>query len=112
MMSRWPAALAWTALIAVSLLPVQIEAASLADIKERGWLRVCAHPDALTFSSQDRNQPGFQLEIADAIAKILGVKVVPESIVYTRSARRMDWDAIIGGGLPLTEQRTRAARAV
>ena len=112
MMSRWPAALAWTALIAVSLLPVQIEAASLADIKERGWLRVCAHPDALPFSSQDRNQPGFQLEIADAIARILGVKVVPEWIVYTRSARRMDCDAIIGGVLPLTAQEKSAGRGV
>ena len=47
-------------------------AASLAGVRERGTFNVCAHPDALPYSSQDRSTPGFQLEIAAAIAKQLG----------------------------------------
>jgi polar amino acid transport system substrate-binding protein len=102
-MSRYRlSAAAYVVLIIVSLFPLEAGAASLAAVKERGWLRVCAHPDALPFSSQDRAQPGFQLEIAEAIAKSLGVRVIPEWIVYTRHARRADCDAIIGAVIPLT----------
>ncbi len=89
------------ALLAAWSLPLRADAASLAAVKERGWLRVCAHPDALPFSSQDRTQPGFQLEIAEAIGKSLGVKVIPEWIIYTRHARRAECDAIIGAVVPL-----------
>ncbi len=92
------------ALAVAWLLPLEASAASLSDIKGRGWMRVCAHPDALPFSSQDRAQPGFQLEIADAIAKSLGVKVIPEWIVYTRHARRAECDAMIGAVVPLTAE--------
>lgn len=95
-------AAAGVALLAACLLPLEVGAASLVDVKSRGWLRVCAHPDALPFSSQDRSQPGFQLEIAAAIAKILGVQVIPEWIVYTRHARRAECDAVIGAVVPLT----------
>ena len=49
------------------------QAASLANVRERGTFNICAHPDALPYSSQDRTTPGFQLEIAEAIAKQLGV---------------------------------------
>ena len=86
------------------------DAASLVEVKERGWLRVCAHPAALPFSSQDCAQPGFQLEIAEAIAKVLGVKVIPEWIVFTRHARRASCDAIIGAVVPLIEDKAPPAR--
>ncbi len=81
--------------------PLEGDAASLAAVKERGWWRVCAHPDALPFSSRDGAQPGFQLEIADAIAKLLGVKLIPEWIIFTRHARRAECDAVIGAVVPL-----------
>jgi len=104
-MSRYRRALALSlALVATSLFPLESPAASLSDIKGRGWIRVCAHPDALPFSSQDRAQPGFQLEIADVIAKSLGVKVIPEWIVYTRHARRAECDAMIGAVVPLSAE--------
>ena len=104
-MSRYRLALATcVVLVTVWLAALEVDAASLVAVKERGWLRVCAHPEALPFSSQDRSQPGFQLEIAEAIAKILGVRVIPEWIVYTRHARRADCDAIIGAVVPLTAE--------
>jgi len=92
----------WMASVMACLIAVDAWATSLAEIQRRGWIRVCAHSDALPFSSQDSSQPGFQLEIADAIAKILGVKVIPEWIVYTRHARRADCDAVIGAVVTLT----------
>ena len=84
------------ALLSLGLLAVSAEGASLAVIRERGSLHVCAHPDALPFSSQDRVQPGLQLEIADALAKHLGVRVHVDWIVFTRHARRVECDALIG----------------
>ena len=54
---------------------VSADAASLATVRERGTFGVCAHPDALPYSSQDRTLPGFQLEIAEAIASQLGVRL-------------------------------------
>jgi polar amino acid transport system substrate-binding protein len=96
--------------IITCLLAADACATSLAEIQRRGWIRVCAHPDALPFSSQDPSQPGFQLEIADAIAKILGVRVTPEWIVYTRHARRADCDAVIGAVVTLTGQEKTPAR--
>jgi ABC-type amino acid transport substrate-binding protein len=103
-------AVACVVLITAGLLPLEGDAASLAEVKERGWLRVCAHPAALPFSSQDRVQPGFQLEIADAIAKVLGVKVIPDWIIFTRHARRASCDAIIGAVVPLVADKAPATR--
>lgn len=71
-------------------------AASLSAVLERRTFNVCAHPNALPYSSEDRATPGFQLEIADAIAKQLGVGLRVEWIVFTRHARRLDCDATIG----------------
>ena len=99
-MSRYGlSAVACVAVFTAWLLPLEVDAASLAEVKERGWLRVCAHPAALPFSSQDRAQPGFQLEIADAIAKVLGVKVIPDWIVF-----------IIGAVVPLIADKAPPAR--
>jgi len=72
------------------------EAASLTAVRERGTFGVCAHPDALPYSSQDRSTPGFQLEIAEAIAAQLGVRVHVDWIVFARHARRLECDATIG----------------
>ena len=100
--SRAAVALACLALVAASCLAPWVHAASLADVQQRKSLRICAHPDALPFSSRDGQPPGFQLEIAQAIAGILGVRVTLEWIVFTRHARRAECDAIIGAVVPLT----------
>ena len=83
------------AVILASWIP-GAEAAPLGEIRERGIFAVCAHPDALPYSSQDRVLPGFQIELAEAIAKQLGVRLRTEWIVYTRHARRVECDATIG----------------
>ena len=82
--------------IALTAIAFSADAATLAIVRERGTFGVCAHPDALPYSSQDRTMPGFQIELAEAIAKQLGVRLRLEWIVFTRHARRVDCDATIG----------------
>jgi ABC-type amino acid transport substrate-binding protein len=101
---EWIASRAGAAVLLVLLLAGPVgspaEAASLAAVRERGRFHVCAHPDALPFSSQDRIQPGLQLEIGDAIARHLGVAMHVDWIVFTRHARQQDCDALIGSIVP------------
>jgi polar amino acid transport system substrate-binding protein len=92
--------------VACTLLAVVATGASWADaagltaIKEARALTVCANPDALPFSSQDPAQPGFQLELARALARELGVELHVNWIVYTRHARQAQCDAVMGAIVP------------
>jgi len=94
MRREWIAGMAAVVALAAATLPAA--AAPLEAVKERGTFGICAHPDALPYSSQDRTTPGFQIEIAEAIAKQLGVRLHVDWIVFTRHARRTDCDATIG----------------
>jgi len=89
------------------MLPSLVAAGSLASIRDRGVLTVCAHPDALPFSSQNPTQPGFQLELAEAIARLLGVQLHVNWIVFARHARRADCDAVMGS---IVQSRVGASR--
>jgi len=84
------------AVYAVSVtLPTLVTAASLASIRDRGLLTVCAHPDALPFSSQNSTLHGFELDLAEAIARSLGVRLQVNWIVFARHARRADCDVVM-----------------
>jgi polar amino acid transport system substrate-binding protein len=50
-------------------------ARSLSAIQARGVISLCAHPDALPFASRKDNPPGFQVELAQALAQRLGVSL-------------------------------------
>jgi len=82
--------------VGLSLPAAPCKSASLSALRERGTLTVCAHPDALPFSSQDGALPGFQVEIAEAVARQLGVRLNVRWIVYTRHAQRAQCDAVMG----------------
>jgi polar amino acid transport system substrate-binding protein len=82
--------------LGAGVVPRSAAPASLSELRERRTLTVCAHPDALPYSSQDPAQPGFQLEIADAVARQLGVRLSVQWIVFTRHARRAQCDAVMG----------------
>jgi polar amino acid transport system substrate-binding protein len=86
----------WIVAFALASVIASADAAPLESVRERGMFGICAHPDALPYSSQDRTTPGFQIEIAEAIAKQLGVRLHVDWIVFTRHARRTDCDASIG----------------
>jgi ABC-type amino acid transport substrate-binding protein len=51
------------------------QARTLQEVKARGQLSMCAHPDALPFASEKGDPPGFQVELGRAIAEQLGVSL-------------------------------------
>lgn len=75
---------------------ISAEGGPLARIKERGAISICANPEALPFSSSNPGQPGIQIELAEALAKILGVHTRYEWIYYRPQARLVDCDAFMG----------------
>jgi polar amino acid transport system substrate-binding protein len=67
----------------------------LASIESRGVISLCAHPNSLPFASRSGNPPGFQIEIARALAKELGVNLDLAWIVSPIQRRAADCDIIL-----------------
>jgi polar amino acid transport system substrate-binding protein len=70
-------------------------ARSLEAIRVRGALTLCAHPNALPFASKRDADPGFQVEIARALAKQLGVSLEQRWVVNSFQYRRADCDIVL-----------------
>src|SRR6201982_14855 len=67
-----------------------IQARSLNTIRSEGVLGLCAHPNSLPFASKAGDPPGFQVELGQALARELGVKLRLDWIItqyQMRSAR-------------------------
>src|SRR3954466_4823935 len=83
----------------LALGPGDAAGRTLEAIQSRGAIAVCAHANALPFASRKDNPPGFQIEIARALARELGVglEIAWVTILYQRSAVNCDvaLDAII-----------------
>src|SRR5579863_10503692 len=56
-------------------------ARTLASIKDSGAITLCAHPNALPFASKDGERHGFQVEMAGALARRLGVALTREWVI-------------------------------
>jgi polar amino acid transport system substrate-binding protein len=71
-------------------------------IVERGTLALCANPDALPWASKTGAVPGFQVELAENLAKRLGVSLTREwvlsAIQYRRAECDVVFDAIVSKG--------------
>jgi polar amino acid transport system substrate-binding protein len=77
------------------LLPVhKADARTLEAIRARGSLTVCANPNALPFSSKSGSRRGFELELAEALAKELGVGLEVGWVVFPFQLGRVDCDAV------------------
>jgi ABC-type amino acid transport substrate-binding protein len=61
-------------LLGILLVPASADQDSLAEIRGKGYVRVCADPANLPFSSAEGSVPGYELELAKAIAERLGVR--------------------------------------
>lgn len=64
-------------LLSILALGAGLEAAeegALGQIRQNGYLRVCADPANLPFSSSDRATPGFEVELARLVAREIGVE--------------------------------------
>ena len=77
------------------LFAVDAPARPLEAIRQRGALTLCAHPNALPFASRHGDVPGFQVEVARALAKQLGVSLEQHWVVNTFQYRRADCDIIL-----------------
>lgn len=77
----------------LALAPLQIaHARTLAEIKARGILELCANPGSLPYSSKNQDNPGFQVEIAHALAQGLGVNLSVAWIVPTYRDKLVNCD--------------------
>jgi polar amino acid transport system substrate-binding protein len=88
-------------------------ARSLEAIRQRGALTLCAHPNALPFASRRGDVPGFQVEIARALAKRLEVSLEQQWVVNSFQYRRADCDIVldaIGDRAALAEVGLRVSR--
>ncbi len=83
------------AIAAFAIFAVHAEARSLDAIRAGGVLGVCANPNALPFSSKTANPPGFELELARAIADKLGVAMEPDWVVTEFQIRAAKCDILL-----------------
>ena len=67
----------------------------LDEIKSRGALSLCANPNALPHASDKPDKPGFQIEIARAVAQRMGVTLTVEWIVPRMRASNVDCDMLL-----------------
>lgn len=72
-----------------------IYAGTIEEINKRGTLRVCALADRLPFSSRDTSEKGFQIELAEEIAKDLGVSLEITWLRYRFHARKAGCDMMM-----------------
>jgi ABC-type amino acid transport substrate-binding protein len=80
---------------AVTLVAVDAHARTLAEVKALGAISLCANPDALPYSSNNPDMPGFQVELAREIAKGLGVALNVEWILPRRRANVVNCDMLL-----------------
>ena len=72
-----------------------VQARTLAEVKAKGAISMCANPDALPFASEKANPPGFQIEIARAIAAGLGVNLELQWILPRNRANLVNCDILM-----------------
>ena len=65
------------------------------EIRARGEIAVCANPNALPYSSNRPERPGFQIEIARALAAKLGLRLHVDWIVPRMRAATVDCDMLM-----------------
>jgi polar amino acid transport system substrate-binding protein len=96
-LSRMRVAHAVVCLGAALLLPFagSASARTLAEVKSLGAIFMCASPDALPYASEKPETPGFQIEIARAIAEGLGVSLNIEWIVARRRRNLVNCDMLL-----------------
>jgi polar amino acid transport system substrate-binding protein len=68
---------------------------TLAEVKARGVISLCANPDALPHSSSKADPPGFQIEIARVLAERLGLQLEIDWIVPRLRASLVDCDMLL-----------------
>jgi polar amino acid transport system substrate-binding protein len=81
-----------TAALALALLPAPAGARSLEQIKSSGTLSACLPANAMPFSHRDGEPRGFQVDVANALARELGVSLEAEWVISPIQALRANCD--------------------
>ena len=76
------------------LSPANALARTLAEVRARGVISMCANPDALPYASKQPDTPGFQIELGRALASGLGVPLEIDWIVPRMRAGLVDCDLL------------------
>jgi polar amino acid transport system substrate-binding protein len=84
-----------TAVLICPALPDATSARPLDSIRSRGILSICANPNALPFSSKTGDRRGFELELGEALANQLGVKLEVAWVVFPFQLGRTDCDVVL-----------------
>ena len=83
------------AVLAIAAPSGLAHARPLESIQNRGLLVICANPNALPFSSKNGNRHGFELELGEALASQLGVKLEIGWVVFPNQLGRVDCDVVL-----------------
>lgn len=70
-------------------------AASLEQVRRNGSLGLCANPVALPFASREPGPAGFQVEIAEALAREMGLGLTVQWVWSRNAARRVSCDVLM-----------------
>jgi len=70
-------------------------ARSLDIIRASGALHLCAHPNSLPYANKSGEPPGFQIELGQALAQELGVRLAMEWIVVSAQIFRANCDIVL-----------------
>lgn len=95
MMPRLAALAAPIALTVALGFAAPAQARTLDQINSLGSISLCANPDALPYSADNSDKPGFQVEIARAIAAALGVGLRVDWLVPKRRVREVNCDMLL-----------------
>jgi polar amino acid transport system substrate-binding protein len=83
------------ALVAMAILAAPAHPRPYEEIRARGEIAVCANPNALPYSSNRPDKPGFQIEIARALAARLSLRLHVDWIVPRMRAATVDCDMLM-----------------
>lgn len=67
----------------------------LDQVQESGIIALCAHPNALPFSAKEGDRHGFQIELGEAIAREIGVRLETHWAVAAYDLNRADCDFVL-----------------
>jgi len=95
--------------LAIATPPDVASARPLDSIQSRGLLVMCANPNALPFSSRTGDRRGFELELGEALASQLGVKLEVGWVVFPNQLGRVDCDIVLDA---IVDQATAQERHV
>jgi hypothetical protein len=100
-------------MVSLAAMPARLaDAASLEEVQQRGSLRLCANPSALPYSNRPSHLGGlrgFQVELADAVARELGLGLTVAWIRGANAAGKAACDASMDS-IPLAASYEREGR--